>query len=123
MSEPFTPSDASGRLRQIEAAAQDALELLDIAASYDVDGETVGMRLHGRACRKAAASLRESLRSPVQWVQEVEAAFKAGYHCRWHRDTGRYNFDPAMAPGDPDGAYTAWLAALRSSVREGVAHR
>jgi deoxycytidylate deaminase len=41
--------------------------------------------------------------------QEEEAAFKAGYHCRWHRDQGSYCFDPAMSPGDPDGAYAAWL--------------
>lgn len=42
-------------------------------------------------------------------VDEIEEAFKAGYHCRWHKETGKYNFDPAMAPGDPDGAYLDWL--------------
>lgn len=38
----------------------------------------------------------------------IEVAFKAGYHCRWHREQGEYCFDPAMSPGDPDGAYAAW---------------
>ena len=38
-----------------------------------------------------------------------EEAFKAGYHCRWHNEQGFYRFDPAMSPGDPDGAYRAWL--------------
>lgn len=38
----------------------------------------------------------------------IEAAFKAGYHCRWHREQGAYCFDPAMSPGDPDGAFAAW---------------
>jgi hypothetical protein len=46
---------------------------------------------------------------------QLEAAFRAGYHCRWHRDIGRYNFDPAMAPGDPEGAFAAWLEWLASS--------
>lgn len=41
----------------------------------------------------------------------VGQAFKAGYHCRWHREVGAYCFDPAMSPGDPDGAYAAWLAS------------
>jgi hypothetical protein len=38
----------------------------------------------------------------------IETAFKAGYHCRWQRDGMRYTFDPALAPGDPEGAYAAW---------------
>ena len=37
-----------------------------------------------------------------------ETAFKAGYHCQWLRDEGRYIFDPAMKPGDPDGAWLAY---------------
>lgn len=44
---------------------------------------------------------------------QVEAAFKAGYHCSWHREQGVYCFDPAMSPGDPDSAYKAWLATLQ----------
>jgi hypothetical protein len=41
--------------------------------------------------------------------RERERAFKAGYHCRWHREQGSYCFDPTMSPGDPEGAYAAWL--------------
>jgi hypothetical protein len=40
--------------------------------------------------------------------EAVEAAFRAGYHCRWHKEQGAYCFDPAMSPGDPDGAFAAW---------------
>jgi hypothetical protein len=46
---------------------------------------------------------------------DIEQAFKAGYHCRWHRQQGLYCFDPAMSPGDPDGAYQAWLTWLRAT--------
>lgn len=41
----------------------------------------------------------------------LEKAFKAGYHCVWIRKEKRYIFDPAMKPGDPDGAYRAWVRA------------
>jgi hypothetical protein len=46
---------------------------------------------------------------------DLEKAFKAGYHCRWHRQQGLYCFDPAMSPGDPDGAYQAWLTWSRAT--------
>lgn len=36
-------------------------EPLEIAASYDVPGELVGSRLHGRDCKKALAALDELL--------------------------------------------------------------
>ena len=39
----------------------------------------------------------------------IEQAFKAGYHCQWLKDEMRYIFDPEMSPGDPDGAFRAWL--------------
>lgn len=39
----------------------------------------------------------------------AKEAFTAGYHCRWHKERGVYSFDPQMAPGDPDGAFRAWL--------------
>jgi len=42
----------------------------------------------------------------------VKEAFKAGYHCQWIRAEKRYIFDSAMTPGDPDGAFAAWRAAL-----------
>lgn len=41
----------------------------------------------------------------------TERAFRAGYHCQWSRSERRYIFDPAMTPGDPGGAYRAWLEA------------
>lgn len=41
----------------------------------------------------------------------VREAFNAGYHCNW--DRGKYRFDPAMRPGDPDGAYWAWWQQTR----------
>lgn len=41
-------------------------------------------------------------------LDEVKEAFKAGYHCRWNKQTGVYTFDPLLAPGDPDGAFEAW---------------
>jgi hypothetical protein len=47
----------------------------------------------------------QKLRTP----ERERRAFQAGYHCRWHRDQGFYCFDPAMSPGDPEGAYAAWL--------------
>lgn len=50
--------------------------------------------------------------------EAIEKAFKAGYHCQWIRDFdeegafhGYYIFDPNMKPGDPDGAFAAWLAS------------
>jgi hypothetical protein len=39
---------------------------------------------------------------------QVEAAFRAGYHCVWLKDEGRYTFVPDWKPGDPDSAYAAW---------------
>jgi hypothetical protein len=44
----------------------------------------------------------------------AEEAFKAGYHCRWHKAQGAYCFDPAMSPGDSDGAFAAWLSQAGS---------
>lgn len=41
-----------------------------------------------------------------------EEAFKAGYHCQWIRSEHRYIFDPLMSPGDPDGAFAAWIDRL-----------
>lgn len=55
---------------------------------------------------------RAGLRAPSPPAADIEQAFRAGYHCRWHKDTGTYNFDPEMSPGDPDGAYAAWRAAV-----------
>jgi len=43
----------------------------------------------------------------------VEQAFKAGYHCQWLKDEMRYVFDPQTSPGDPDGAFHAWLIHAR----------
>jgi hypothetical protein len=50
--------------------------------------------------------MTQDLSAPLQRL--IEQAFKAGYHCRWHKDQGYYCFDPAMSPGDPDGAFRAW---------------
>jgi hypothetical protein len=70
------------------------------------------------------ARLRETIQRIVDgnvngvawwWVagcDREERAFKAGYHCQWVRDESRYIFDPAMKPGDPDGAYNAWLQTV-----------
>ncbi len=55
--------------------------------------------------------LREALAASRPQEPALEDAFRAGYHCRWHKDTGSYCFDPVMSPGDPDGAFAAWLAA------------
>lgn len=40
---------------------------------------------------------------------EIERAFKAGYHCQWIRHERRFKFDPLLKPGEPDGAFDAWL--------------
>lgn len=49
--------------------------------------------------------------TPDQRLELARAeGFRAGYHCRWHKDQGAYTFDPALAPGDPEGAYAAWVA-------------
>lgn len=51
-------------------------------------------------------------------LDEIEEAFRAGYHCQWvrpvkneqgHWTGGIYIFDPLLKPGDPGGAYLAWL--------------
>jgi hypothetical protein len=39
----------------------------------------------------------------------IRAAFVAGYHAQWIRDQQRWIFGPAMKPGDPQGAFHAWL--------------
>jgi hypothetical protein len=52
--------------------------------------------------------VREAL--AAQPSADIEAAFKAGYHCVWSRDERRYYFDPALKPGDADSAFKAWLA-------------
>ena len=50
-------------------------------------------------------------RDQVERAKEIAAAFKAGYHCHW---TGtEYVFDPGFKPGDPNGAFAAYLAACR----------
>lgn len=46
-------------------------------------------------------------------LDEIEEAFLAGYHCQWNKDLRTFIFDPAMSPGDPDGAYRAWLLTRR----------
>jgi hypothetical protein len=42
--------------------------------------------------------------------ERIKSAFRAGYHCTWNIDRAEFCFDPAMSPGDPDGAYEAWRA-------------
>jgi hypothetical protein len=57
--------------------------------------------------------LTERIRFNLEAAEfQRKKAFKAGYHCRWHKDVGSYCFDPEMCPGDPDGAYKAWLRRL-----------
>lgn len=41
---------------------------------------------------------------------QVEQAFRAGYHATWTGDA--YTFDPALKPGDPNGAFAAWQRSL-----------
>jgi hypothetical protein len=46
------------------------------------------------------------------WLRKaLEDAFRGGYHCAWMIELGRYSFDPALKPGDPDGAWRAYCAA------------
>ena len=66
-------------------------------------------------------ALSEAEQRGAQRAQE--AAFRAGYHCRWHKEQGAYCFDPAMSPGDPDGAYTAWLRERADQVSPPSAER
>lgn len=42
-------------------------------------------------------------------MTEYERYFRAGYHCQWIKNERRYIFDPLMKPGDPEGAYKAFL--------------
>jgi hypothetical protein len=49
---------------------------------------------------------------------DLEAAFKAGYHCQWDRVTQRYYFDAELKPGDPDGAYRTWLKTPRPTSQD-----
>jgi len=62
--------------------------------------------------QKLALSGGERIAFDLGVAAAREEAFKAGYHCQWIRAEMRYIFDPAMKPGDPDGAYQAWLASL-----------
>jgi len=55
--------------------------------------------------------------SPQQTVT-IEAAFRAGYHCQWIKTERRYLFDANLTPGDPDGAYWAWLVSLGRDGRQ-----
>jgi hypothetical protein len=48
----------------LSKAAARVLEILDRCATYDVSGETLGLRLLGRDCALAAAQLREALAVP-----------------------------------------------------------
>lgn len=45
---------------------------------------------------------------------EIESAFKAGYHCQWVKEDGIFIFDPALKPGEPDEAYKAWVRKTHS---------
>jgi len=63
-----TAADALEAAQQEIARLREALtarvlrEPLEIAASYDAPGETVGARLHGHDCAKALAFLSDVLR-------------------------------------------------------------
>lgn len=77
------------------------------------------------ACKGIASELRDlAVRQAAPSGDDAalreERAFKAGYHCRWHQGFRTYLFDPALCPGDADGAYAAWLAtpAARDAARE-----
>ncbi len=96
-------------LKQLEAwqtANDEAFEWCD----YDMEIEA-----SKRAFAIAAALLKAA---PPAEGPTIEQAFKAGYHCQWIRAGHRYIFDPAMKPGDPDGAFDAWLAALPTPPRD-----
>lgn len=88
--------------------------LIECQRRMAADWVEVGRR---RREQKQAEGERDALR------EAREAAFKAGYHCQWHRDIGRYTFDPAMSPGDVQGAYAAWLeTTLHAGGCNGLAH-
>lgn len=99
-------------------------ELKDIVTQQArVDAEQIA-KLESMWQRSSASN--EALRQRAEQAeaalvvitQRQEQAFKAGYHCRWHREQGVYCFDPMMSPGDPDGAYQAWLQALAQADKD-----
>ena len=98
MAERDTPVDHQARARAI---AEKADHYCDFCISNERHADESRRELAAAIAAYGATVERETL----------ERAFKAGYHCRWHREQGEYCFDPAMSPGDPDGAFQAWLRA------------
>jgi hypothetical protein len=64
-----------------------------------------------RYLKRASDEVTRRLQAEAQLQAQdeaLEAAFRAGYHCVWTVTHG-YTFDAEHRPGDPDGAYAAWL--------------
>ncbi len=75
--------------------------------------------LIAQSLRRAVLSDRREPQEPKPFgasVEELEQAFRGGYHCQWIKDDRRYIFDPAMSPGDPDGAFRAWLMEYTGTI-------
>lgn len=91
-----------------EAASDEELRaMLARIDATDKGGDPPRVREHG-----TPPNVHTYEQGAAPGIGNIDAAFRAGYHCRWHRDVGRYCFDPAMSPGDPEGAYAAWRASL-----------
>jgi hypothetical protein len=65
------------------------------------------LALHESICAEINLALDPAVSERAHKL--LEEGFKAGYHCQWIRSEMRYIFDPAIKPGDPDGAFKAWL--------------
>jgi hypothetical protein len=109
-------ADAEARVRQAEQERDKRGELL-VGISMALTDNSLGLSgptievVRGLVLRCEIAEAEVSALSArlAAVEREREEAFKAGYHCQWIGAEMRYIFDPAMKPGDPDGAYAAWL--------------
>lgn len=105
------------RFEDFQALLEDRDRLCD-QLKHAEQGRDVWMRVAKKhppagcgSCGVDACCPPEECAHKPMFDAKREDAFKAGYHCQWIKSEMRYIFDPNMSPGDPDGAFKAWLAA------------
>ena len=93
----------------LAAARAEVERLQDYADS--LCGERFSDRVHVALKSRTETAEAEIAALHSAREQQIETAFKAGYCCQWVQGACIYIFDPAMKPGDPDGAFNAWKAS------------
>jgi hypothetical protein len=111
VSTSYVSKHEENKTAESEAAA------IRLADRYAAAARVIGLHLR-EFCDESLPydeMIAEAARRASDEVEQLRAlvreAFNAGYHCNWGR--GKYCFDPAMRPGDPDGAYWAWWQQTR----------